>query len=460
MWVRLSRVGNVFTGYVSTDGSTWTQVSSVTIALPTTLDLGLGVASNNTTQTTTAQLRGYGNTTVAPATPATPGNFTAAGASSGVQLSWSADALSNLAGYNVYRSTSTTGTFTLLNSTPITSTSYLDSTAPAGVASYYELTAVASSNGAESAAATASGTPTAAPVTPATPTNFTATGQTGGVQLSWSADASSNLAGYNVYRGTSATGTFTLLNSTPITTTTYLDSSAPTGVVSYYRLTAVASSNGAESTPATANATATAPATSLTSVDIDASVAGSTTVLDSSDYNVTAGGPGVGGSDDGFRFLYTQVTGNFDVKVQVASLTVAGNFSTAGIMARSSLDADSPMVYMSASPANYRFKDRTTTAAAATVYATGTTNYSTGVWVRLTRVGNLFTAYTSTNGVTWTQNATSTIAMGNTLYLGLGVASNDTTGHDDVAAAELREHVILSPRKRQATKGGEDGLVG
>ena len=62
MWVRLSRVGNLFTGYYSVDGINWTQMSSITMALPTTLDLGLAVAANSLTQTTSTVLSNYGNT--------------------------------------------------------------------------------------------------------------------------------------------------------------------------------------------------------------------------------------------------------------------------------------------------------------------------------------------------------------------------------------------------------------
>ena len=329
--MRLTRVGNVFTGYYSTNGTTWTQLSQVTVALPTTIDLGLAVASNNSTQTTSAVLRSYGPTSnvTAPATPATPTNFTATGTTGGVQLAWNADSSTNLAGYNVYRSTSASGSYALLNTSPLTATSYLDSTAPAGVISYYKLTAVASSNNAESNAATASATPTAAATTPATPSNFTATGVAGGVQLSWTADASTNLAGYNVYRSTSATGTFRLLNSTPMTASSYFDATAPVGSVSYYQLTAVATSNGVESTAATASATATAASTDpLTSVAVGEKPTGSVTVVTpGSSYNVTAGGPGVGSTADGFQFLYAPQTGNFDVQVQVAGITVAGNFA-------------------------------------------------------------------------------------------------------------------------------------
>jgi type II secretory pathway pseudopilin PulG len=47
-WLKVVRSGNTFSGYVSTDGSTWTQVgSSVTIALATDTYIGMAVCSAN-----------------------------------------------------------------------------------------------------------------------------------------------------------------------------------------------------------------------------------------------------------------------------------------------------------------------------------------------------------------------------------------------------------------------------
>ena len=61
-WVRLQRVGDVITGYRSTDGSTWTKVASTTIVgLAQTVYLGMAVTSHNTTASTTAQFRDFGN---------------------------------------------------------------------------------------------------------------------------------------------------------------------------------------------------------------------------------------------------------------------------------------------------------------------------------------------------------------------------------------------------------------
>jgi RHS repeat-associated protein len=53
-WIRLVRSGNLFTGFFSQDGVSWTQVHSETITLPQTVYVGLAVAGNNTTQSVTA----------------------------------------------------------------------------------------------------------------------------------------------------------------------------------------------------------------------------------------------------------------------------------------------------------------------------------------------------------------------------------------------------------------------
>ena len=46
-YVKLVRSGSIFTGYTSPDGVTWTQQGSATIAMGSTVDVGLAVSSNN-----------------------------------------------------------------------------------------------------------------------------------------------------------------------------------------------------------------------------------------------------------------------------------------------------------------------------------------------------------------------------------------------------------------------------
>jgi len=58
-WIRLKRAGNVLTGFGGFDGLNWTQLGSVTLALPPAVYLGFVVSSHNTNQATTAAFRDY-----------------------------------------------------------------------------------------------------------------------------------------------------------------------------------------------------------------------------------------------------------------------------------------------------------------------------------------------------------------------------------------------------------------
>ncbi len=61
--------------------------------------------------------------------------------------------------------------------------------------------------------------------------------------LSWVASTSSNVAGYNVYRGTTLGGPYAKINSTLISATTYADTGVVAGLTYYYVATAVDVSN-------------------------------------------------------------------------------------------------------------------------------------------------------------------------------------------------------------------------
>ncbi|HYG33384.1 MAG TPA: lamin tail domain-containing protein, partial [Clostridia bacterium] len=56
-WLRLKRAGNVFTGFASYDGQTWTQLGSVTMTMPNQIYFGYAVSSHVAGETTYAQLR-------------------------------------------------------------------------------------------------------------------------------------------------------------------------------------------------------------------------------------------------------------------------------------------------------------------------------------------------------------------------------------------------------------------
>ncbi len=81
---------------------------------------------------------------------------------------------------------------------------------------------------------------------PAAPTGFSAAAYNGSVQLDWSDNSESDLAGYNVYRSTTSGGSRTQLNGSPVTNSHFTDATAANGT-RYYYVVAAENSSGDES---------------------------------------------------------------------------------------------------------------------------------------------------------------------------------------------------------------------
>ncbi len=155
----------------------------------------------------------------------------------GVSLDWADNDEPDLKGYSVSRATSSSGTYTLLTSSPLSTSQFTDSQAPSGTKSYYRITAVDLTGNVSSATSATATRPAGAPVAPATPTGFSVKLGSGNVPaLSWT--ASSGATGYVLSRGTSAGGSFSRINASSPTATTFSDAGAPAGATSYYTLTA------------------------------------------------------------------------------------------------------------------------------------------------------------------------------------------------------------------------------
>lgn len=82
------------------------------------------------------------------------------------------------------------------------------------------------------------------PVVPAS--NVQATGVGGNASIIWAPSTDASIVGYHVYRGGSATGTFTRLTANPVTGTSFNDASSPAGSV--YMVRAIKLETGASGT--------------------------------------------------------------------------------------------------------------------------------------------------------------------------------------------------------------------
>jgi pectin methylesterase-like acyl-CoA thioesterase len=180
------------------------------------------------------------NASAAPAdasAPAAVSGMTVSADTSRVKLDWTSNSEPDLAGYLVYRATSAEGDYTKVTASPVTSSEYSDTAAPAGLPSYYRVTAVDKS-GNESASVSATGT-RRDKTAPGQPTGLTANSSSDSITLDWADNTEADLVGYVVSRATSSGGTYTRLTATPISASTYVDAAAPTGLASYYRVSAV-----------------------------------------------------------------------------------------------------------------------------------------------------------------------------------------------------------------------------
>ena len=143
-WVKLERIGNIVTGYVSPDGTNWaaTDVGRLD-SPPATWYVGLVVCSvaNGTLNTSTfsnVQITG-GNGGAPIVTPAAPAAFLAAPGENAVPLRWQPSF--GATSYTVKRATSSGGPYSNV-ATGITASSYTDTTVASGTTYYYVVTAI------------------------------------------------------------------------------------------------------------------------------------------------------------------------------------------------------------------------------------------------------------------------------------------------------------------------------
>ncbi|MBR6461205.1 MAG: hypothetical protein IKS95_05200, partial [Verrucomicrobia bacterium] len=130
------------------------------------------------------------------------------------------------------------------------------------------------------------------------------------------------------------------------------------------------------------------------------------TVSTDGTYTLHAGGGDYwGNSEVGCLFLYEEVEGDFDVVLCVEDIENNNVWSKAGLAFRATLDANSAHASMLATPVRVQMTYRPTAGETSledsTIRNYGDVTFPSN-WIRLKRVGNLFTAYRSLDGNYWT----------------------------------------------------------
>src|SRR6266571_2775548 len=178
------------------------------------------------------------------------------------------------------------------------------------------------------------------------------------------------------------------------------------------------------SNPVTFTVTAQPLPTSWLDQDLgQVGIAGSATFSNGT-FTVKGAGSQVWGTADSFHFAYQVLSGDGTIVARVVSISPTS--ATPGVMIRDSLNPNAMSAFGAYFNATAYLNYRSTTA--------GTTSQSSApagslpYWLKLSRSGSTLNAYTSADGVNWTPiGSPQTINMGQSVYIGLVVCSNNSS---------------------------------
>lgn len=156
-------------------------------------------------------------------------------------------------------------------------------------------------------------------------------------------------------------------------------------------------------------------------------------------YRMTAAGNNIWSGDDEGHFLATQVSGDGEMILKVNWVTEQNDDDAkVGIMFRESLDEDAKNAFICLNPEKaikFQYRDNTGNG----TQKVENKGFYPPHWMRLTRVGNTFTAYHSEDGVTWSLvndgKNPQTFAMNDTIYAGIAFTSHDV---NNLSEAEIQ----------------------
>jgi len=158
--------------------------------------------------------------------------------------------------------------------------------------------------------------------------------------------------------------------------------------------------------------------------DIGSTGAAGSLSYSSGTYTINGAGANIWGSADQFNYGYMSITGDCTIVAEITSITNTASFAKAGVMFRETLTSASSFAAIFGSPptVGFQFQARNGTGTNATQVTYDSTQ-TVPRWYKLVRAGNTFSAYSSSNGSTWTSEGSQTISMASSIYAGLGVCS-------------------------------------
>lgn len=155
-------------------------------------------------------------------------------------------------------------------------------------------------------------------------------------------------------------------------------------------------------------------------------------------FTIKGSGSDIWNSNDQFQYVNQPITGDAEIIAKVNSLTNTNTYAKVGLMFRETLTTTSKHAMANVTAAaGLEFLSRD--AVSVPTIQQGATGTSPK-WLRITRVGNVFTSYSSDNGTTWALIGTPrTITMPTTIYAGIAVTSH---GNGTLSTAVLSDVTV------------------
>jgi hypothetical protein len=180
---------------------------------------------------------------------------------------------------------------------------------------------------------------------------------------------------------------------------------------------------------------------SMFSNDIGTTLEGRTTT-NGATTTIEANGANIFGRADAFRFHngVADFTRGGSITARVRSIENTHALAKAGVMIRSGHDPGAPHVSLFVTPGGgVRLEYRPSLHAESARFASraGTAPE----WIRLTRNGNVFTAWASNDGATWNRVGAITVALPEVTLFGLAVTSHDP----GTLATAVFDDVVIRP---------------
>ncbi|HKX62202.1 MAG TPA: immunoglobulin domain-containing protein [Verrucomicrobiae bacterium] len=160
---------------------------------------------------------------------------------------------------------------------------------------------------------------------------------------------------------------------------------------------------------------------------------GSHFTCDNETIEIVGGGADIWDTTDRGYFATKPMQGDFDASVRVVELKGSNAITKAVLVAREDNSTGARALHVSVNPPppgrnQIELGARTTTGGPTAAW--GSSFVPAGIpdaWMRIVRQGNVFTGYRSADGENWILMGTTTLALPETIVVGLGVTAHDNT---------------------------------